>query len=95
MLQTLNHLYGLHWTLYSNSLSFLNLEPMTEHSTPDLASPGQGREAGSPPYLVGHTLPDAFQDLTGPPGPQDTLSAHVQLAIHQHPKVLLHRVGLL
>ncbi|KAK4829016.1 hypothetical protein QYF61_001791, partial [Mycteria americana] len=40
------------------------------------------------PSPAGHTIPDTSQDAVGFLGHLDTLLAHVQLAVHQHPQVL-------
>ncbi|KAK4823213.1 hypothetical protein QYF61_027360, partial [Mycteria americana] len=42
------------------------------------------------PSLAGHTVPDTSQDAVGFLGYLGTLPAHVQLAVNQHPQVLLH-----
>ncbi|KAK4828015.1 LOW QUALITY PROTEIN: hypothetical protein QYF61_022792 [Mycteria americana] len=46
------------------------------------------------PQPAGHVSFDAAQDTVGLLGCERTLSAHVQLFIHQHPKVLFHRDAL-
>lgn len=77
MLQTPSHLCVLCWTLCSTSLCFLY------RGAPELNTVLQmwaNRGAGSP---VGHILPNASQDLIGPPHHEGTLSAHGQPVIHQ------------
>ncbi|KAK4830181.1 hypothetical protein QYF61_008972 [Mycteria americana] len=46
------------------------------------------------PRPAGHAAFDAAQDTVGFLGCECTLSAHVQLFIHQYPQVLLHRAAL-
>ncbi|KAK4829013.1 hypothetical protein QYF61_001769 [Mycteria americana] len=46
------------------------------------------------PRPAGHTSFDAAQDMVGLLGCECTLSAHVQLFIHQYPQVLLCRAAL-
>ncbi|PKU36204.1 hypothetical protein llap_13492 [Limosa lapponica baueri] len=43
------------------------------------------------PSPAGYTIPDTGQDAVGLLGHLDTLLAHVQLAVDQHPQVLLHQ----
>ncbi|KAJ7422829.1 hypothetical protein BTVI_12175 [Pitangus sulphuratus] len=42
------------------------------------------------PSLAGHTVWDTIQNAIGLLGHLDTLLAHVQLAVNQHPQVLFH-----
>jgi len=46
------------------------------------------------PRPAGHAAGDAAQGMVGFLGCECTLSAHVQLFIHQYPKVLLGRAAL-
>ena len=46
------------------------------------------------PRSAGNASCDSAQDTVGFLGCERTLLAHVQLFIHQHPQVLLHRAAL-
>lgn len=81
MLQITKHLCGLCWALCSSSLSFSYWGAQIEQIT---IGCGQTEGQNHLPQPVGHILPNAPQDLTGPPGHKGILPAHGQLVIHHN-----------
>ncbi|KAK4822326.1 hypothetical protein QYF61_013025 [Mycteria americana] len=76
---------ALLWTRSSPSIE----GPNTEHSIRGVASPVPSTGAHHCFSPAGHSIPDTSQDTIGLLGHLGTLLAHIQLAVNQHPQVLL------
>ncbi|TRZ11806.1 hypothetical protein HGM15179_015300 [Zosterops borbonicus] len=63
--------------------------PKLKACPPGMASPVPSTEADHCPSLAGHPVSDTSQEAIGLLGYLGTLLAHVQLAVDQHPQVLL------
>lgn len=88
-----DRLYRFLWTCPIRSMSLFRMTPWTwtQHSRRGLTR----AEGENPlPQSAGHSAFGAVQDVSGFLACKHTLTAHVQLPVHQHHQVLFPRAAL-